>query len=106
MSAIIDENLRPEYVPGKQLVVADTLSRQNKLTRIDKNQEKEGLEEMEEDISCYVHKIINQWSASDDIMDRIRRATRNDPILNQALSYTLMGWPKYKDKVSDGLEEL
>jgi transposase InsO family protein len=88
----------PEYVPGRELVVADVLSRSPLAD--------EKPSDMEEEVDCYVHDITSRWPASENRMDRIRNATREDPLLRQVMEYTMDGWPKYKKDVPVNLHDM
>ena len=92
-------NPKPKYVRGTSLVVADTLSREP--SKIET-----GEHNLEEDIDVYVSQVTKQWPASVDLQDRIKDHTRRDPVLNQAISYTTLGWPKYAKDVPESLKYL
>ena len=73
-------NPKSEYVPGKQLVVADLLSRKPL---------RESVEaitvQQEEDVSLYVKTTVSQWPASSSKLDQLRRATTDDEQLQMAI---------------------
>jgi hypothetical protein len=58
-----------KHKPGKDFVVADTLSRAPLLTTDP---------ELEKEISFYVHMVMSNLPATDDIMARLRMATEED----------------------------
>ena len=76
--------------PGKQLVVADLLSRKPL---------RESIEaitlQQEEDVSLHVIRRVNNWPASPGKLGQIRRATTEDEELQMAIQFTQHGWPKY-----------
>ena len=76
-----------KHKPGKDLVVADTLSRAP-LPTTDS--------ELEKEISCYVHMVMSNFPATDDMMARLRMATEEDESLRQLKKTVLSGWPDTK----------
>ena len=87
-------NLKPEYVPGKQLVVADLLSGKPLRESIDAI-----TLQQEEDVSLHVIKHVNNWPASPGKLGQIRRATPEDEELQMAIQFTHHGCPKYAKEV-------
>ncbi len=63
-----------KHKPGKDLVVADTLSRAP-LPDTDP--------EIEKEISCYVHTMLSTLPVTDEMMARLKRATSEDESLQQ-----------------------
>ena len=55
---------KPEYLPGKQLVVADLLSRKPLRGSVEAI-----IVQQEEDVSLYVKTIVSQWPASSSKLD-------------------------------------
>ena len=94
-------NPKPEYVPGKQLVVADLLSRKPLRESIDAI-----TLQQEEDVSLHVITHVNNWPASPGRLGQIRRATTEDEELQMAIQFTQHGWPKYAQDVPIGLRPL
>lgn len=79
-----------QYIPGKEAVVPDTLSRAF-------------LNECEpeistEDMEAHVHLIEAEMPMSDKKLTRYRQATSTDKTLQLLKKYTLNGWPE-KNKV-------
>ncbi len=79
-----------KHKPGKDLVVADTLSRAP-LPDIDP--------EIEKEISCYVHTLLSTLPVTDKMMARLKRATSEDESLQQLRTTVLSGWPETKQEV-------
>ena len=77
-----------EYVPGKNMTVADMLSR-NPMEAEDGTQ-------LSEDVDLHVNAITSSWPVSVAKLDQIREETKKDINLKTALEYTVTGWPKYK----------
>ena len=94
-------NVTAEYMPGKLLVVADTLSR-SPLS------EKSSLDEveLETDVTCHVDAMRVSWPISDEKLNSVRKATEEDVVLSTALQYTREGWPEYKEDVMLAAREL
>ena len=84
-------NVTAEYVPGKDMVVADALSRSpmagNHINRL------------QNDIEEYVNEVMASWPASDAKLNQIREATQQDVNLKTAMEYTISGWPTHKQDV-------
>jgi len=87
---------KAKHVPGKQLVVADTLSR-NPLSVPSETSD------TEEDVKAYLDAAEMVRPASPEKMERIKHATSSHPQLSHVLNYTVSGWPKY---AKDVLEQI
>ena len=81
----------PEHVPGKSLVVADTLSRLPISDTID--------EILTLEVDSCVQALRSTWSISPDKLDQIRCAISDDSVLSRVLDYVLHGWPKYEKDI-------
>lgn len=92
-------NPKAVYTPGKDLVIADALSR-NPLAKIqpDSNLEKE--------VEAHVAAIVADIPATPSKLALIRQETQTDPQLQTALQYTMSGWPKYASDVKPEAREL
>ena len=84
---------KAEHVPGKQIVVADTLSR-NPLSVLP-----ETTSDTEEEVRAYVDAAEMVRPASPEKMERIKQATSDDPELSRVLNCVVSGWPKYASDV-------
>jgi transposase InsO family protein len=84
-------NCEAIYTPGKNMEVADTLSRSPSLTQENC--------ELEDKIRVHVDSVQASWPASDRFLDKIREETQKDVNLKAALDYTKSGWPTYKEDV-------
>ena len=80
-----------EVVPGKQMVVADTLSR----SPLKQEQEPDTVE----DVQAFVGLIESTRPATDTQMRRVREATARDKQLQKAIALTLQGWPERAEEV-------
>ncbi|XP_062593536.1 uncharacterized protein K02A2.6-like [Saccostrea cucullata] len=76
-----------EHVPGKNLVVPDTLSR-SPLTG--------NTEDTEEEVNLYVDCVVENLPISDQRLERIRLATADDPELSEVLKKTQNWWPDHE----------
>ena len=80
------------YVPGKELVVADALSRHpNKNTEPD---------ELEAEVQAYVDSVDINERTRKLTLEQIKGDTRRDEDLQRILSYTKQGWPKHVKSVT------
>ena len=86
------------YVPGKQMTVADALSRKP-LGDTEHNS-------LEEDIKLHVDSVISNQPMTDTRLQQIRDHTREDPVLRAAIVYTVSGWPKHQRDVPENLRSL
>ena len=84
--------VKAEHVPGKELVVADTLSR-NPLAALFETSN------TQEDIKAYVDAAEMERPASPEKIEQIKCATASDQQLRRVLAYTVSGWPKYAKDV-------
>ena len=80
---------KAEYVPGTELVLADTLSR-NPLSNPPETSDTE-----DDDVKVYVDTAEMMRPVSIAKMESIKSAISNDPQLSHVLDYTVNGWPKY-----------
>ena len=79
---------KAEHVHGKELVVADTLSR-NPLAALFETSD------TQEDVKAYVDAAEMERPASPKKIEQIKCATASYPQLRRVLAYTVSGWPKY-----------
>ncbi|KAL0150574.1 hypothetical protein M9458_054167 [Cirrhinus mrigala] len=84
--------LTAEYAPGKTLLVADTLSR-NQLAC------KENDLNTHSDVECYIAAVAEGLPASPLKLEAIRAATMTDNNLQIVLKYIRSGWPNYVDNI-------
>ena len=83
-------NFTAEYVPGKQLIDADTLSRDPVLqpTLPDQIAEK--------DVAFHVHAVLQQLPTTEHRIEVIKQATKDDHCLRQLMVMIQNGWPDSK----------
>ena len=80
-----------EHVPGKQMVVADTLSR----SPCKLEQEPDTVE----DVQAFVDLVESARPATSDQLKRIREASAKDVQLLKVMEFTMVGWPAHMEKV-------
>ena len=85
-------NVVAEYVRGRDMVMADALSRMPLSSQISTT---------EKEVAAYVKAVRFRQPASDRKLEEIRRCTREDAGIQSAMNYTLLGWPRQKDDVAD-----
>ena len=76
-------NVTAEYAPGKDMVVADALSR-SPLNRESGNH-------LQQYVQDHDNEITSSWSASESKLSQIRKETQKDLNLKTAMEYTLIG---------------
>ena len=87
---------KAEYEPGKELVLADILSR-NPLSNPTETSD------TEEDVKAYVDTGEMMGKMESITMESIKSAICNDPQLSHVLDYTVNGWPKNAKDVPEQL---
>ena len=79
------------YKPGKDLNIADTLSRAYIPDC--------GSDQMEEELTCAINLVINNIPATDKRMQEIRDGTKNDKSLRILKRMILNGWPDIQSQI-------
>ena len=79
-------NLNVRYTPGKEMYLADTLSRA--YIKGEPNSD------FEDDIEVMVHSVINDIPSSPGRLEEIRHATQDDISLQQLSQVVRHGWPE------------
>ena len=85
-------DLDVSYVPGKQLVLPDTLSRATENTKFSEDKD------LVQDIKLYVDTVIRYLPFSDDRLTEVKDATSTDNELSYVMNLTLNGWPNTKEQ--------
>jgi transposase InsO family protein len=98
---LMRHNVLAEYTPGKNLVVADALSRAPRVVTSDAQSEL-----LENDVKVHVDSVKASWGCSDQLQEKMRVETEKDVILSAAVKYTREGWPQYKEDVILAAREL
>ncbi|VDI83091.1 Hypothetical predicted protein [Mytilus galloprovincialis] len=80
-----------KYIPGKDLIVPDMLSRAP--IKINTNNE------VENDIECFVNMVIRNTSMSDRNLEQITEETSKDGTLQTLTRLIIDGWPDEKNEV-------
>ena len=89
-------NVKARYVPGKDMLVADTLSRSPVSTTESSSRE---------EIQAHVSDVQSSWQVSDAGLAKIRAETLKDVNLKAAMEYTIHGWPQYKEDVQQAARD-
>jgi hypothetical protein len=104
-------NLHLEYLPGTQMFISDMLSRAY-LPR------KPG--DVTDTLQCHIFSLTAEDELFEDIahveqpsymrlaegtQEQIKRATQNDPVLQELASTILLGWPETRSEVPVGARE-
>jgi hypothetical protein len=79
-------NFEVRHVPGKELVIADALSR----SPVPHSPEDE---ELSDEVTAYVDSVMTSKPVTTRRMEALRAATVHDPELQKVINYTLNGWP-------------
>ena len=79
------------YIPGKLMILADTLSR---ATLKDTTQTIP-----ENETTTYIHSLVHQLTVSDKMLKKIRHETNLDAIMQAISKYLSHGWPNEIHKV-------
>lgn len=90
MLKIVKYNLKVQYVPGKLLFVADTLSR----AALDTTGE------VDPDLNVLVHAVEKYLPISEARKQQFKLVIAKDPVLSLVTKYVLSGWPD-KTKLPD-----
>ena len=85
-----------QYVPGKLLYTADSLSRSPQ--EADAHEPKPW-NELHDEVECYVNAVLVTLPASDQRLDEIRSELKNDATLKLVMQYVQHGWPEDKRKL-------
>ena len=81
-----------EYVPGKTLLIADTLSRSPQTYTKE-------VTDTHSEVECYVATVIQGTPASPSKMESIKMATAADSELQLVIKHVRRGWPEYSGNV-------
>ena len=87
------------YKPGKQMVLADTLSRAyiNDADNTSKS--------LEEELICAVNFVLSKLPISDPKLEELRVATKADTTMSKLKEVILSGWPNKRTEVPAELRE-
>ena len=88
-----------KYKPGKEMVLADTLSRAY-LT----NQELDE-SQMDEDLTCHVHSVLSSKPISEDKLEQIKKETDNDQTMKNLSTMIRRGWPETKKQTPKDVQD-
>ena len=87
-------DLRIKYVPGKNMYIADALSRAYIETTEDTPQQHS------DDLDKQVHGLVTNLPISNEKRTTLQQATREDRTLRELQKYFKYGWPRHSKQVS------
>ena len=85
-----------QYVPGKDQVVADALSRKPLPLSTDDV-------ELSDEVTAYVDTVRFGWPATPSKLAQIKHATEQDDVLALVSNFVIEGWPRREDSVPTSL---
>ncbi|UYV78630.1 K02A2.6-like, partial [Cordylochernes scorpioides] len=74
------------HTPGKNLIVADALSRSPR--------KKVGTQKLEEELCAYVQQVVSFMPISDVRVKEIKESQDKDQVIQNIIKYTQEGWPE------------
>lgn len=86
-----------QHKPGKEMILADTLSHEHI---------KEGNQTqttLEEELRCMIHMVLSSGPFTDAKLEEVRTATKDSTIARILQSIIQNGWP---DKIAEAPEEI
>ena len=95
-------NVHATYIPGVQLIIADTLSRSPQQVNVGLDKE---VDRLIQDIDSHIDSVRMSWPASDAKLLQFASESEKDPIINTAIKYTENGWPKYVKNIEQYLKD-
>ena len=87
-------NVTAEFVPGKEMVVADALSREPAV-----DDDSEHIDSITQQVRVQVEEMKATWPASDQKLEELKEATRRDIQLPYVIQHTMQGWPANRQDV-------
>ena len=90
-------DLKVKWVPGRELYIADTLSRATHTT--EKN-------DLEEEMEYAVHSMVRDLAVSEGRKQEIRAATQADPALCKLMKYIMTEFPSHKTLLDAEVRDL
>lgn len=91
-------DLKVKWVPGKELYIADTLS------RLTNSPLEKDLAEMDDELALHVNLMTNNLAISPERVEEIKEETKKDAALTTIRKYIIEGWPKYRNLVEKAVE--
>lgn len=85
-------DVRIQFIPGKYLYIADTLSRAHSSSILENS-------DLHDESVVMIHTVYSNLSATPEKLDEIKKATEEDEILQLVKECIINGWPINKQKV-------
>ena len=92
-------SLDVEYVPGKRLVVPDTLSRATERSAFQSDRD------LVRDVQLYFDTIVKTVPFSDNRLDQIKQETQKDSHMKELFKRVAEGWPNSRENCSPLIAE-
>ena len=87
------------YKPGKEMVLADTLSRAY-IPEIERDASR-----MEDEIEYHAHSVLHRVPISTDKMKKVREETSKDPTMMILMNVIRRGWPETRQQTPVEIHE-
>lgn len=87
------------YIPGKDIPVADTLSRHYMSTGKPED------DQLSEDIALQIHAVLSRLQVCDEKISKLRKCTQNDPKMRELQRVIMHGWPETRKECSQTTAE-
>jgi hypothetical protein len=88
-----------KYKPGKEMVLADTLSR----AYVPNSEPDESY--MEDEVEYHTHSVLHRIPVSTDKLEKIREETSKDPTMMVLLTVIRRGWPQSRQQTPVEIHE-
>ena len=87
-------SLDVQYVPGKKMVVPDTLSRATEKSEFQSDRD------LVRDVQLYVNTVLKTLQFSDSRLEQVKYETSQDDELKVLMDTVISGWPENKEQCS------
>ena len=88
-----------KYKPGKEMVIADTLSRAY-LTSQDADDS-----QMEEELACHVHAVNSRIPVSEEKLEEIKKEVESDQTMKTLSATIHRGWPETRKQTPSEIQD-
>ena len=88
-------NVISVHIPGKDLVLADALSRSPLISNTNVS------DNLDDEVQMFLNVVESSRPASKEKIQLIENATKEDQVLQKVTKLVLSGWPKYRTQVPE-----